>query len=108
MLNEPELLSQKDLPMFIEKHNRERISNHLYDTYKNNKIYKKLALYGTFLIKCDEPFIDSQHYKCEYNDILQLNLKSNDLNKIHNYVIRNLHPKTKIYFDTNNIIISKI
>jgi hypothetical protein len=108
MLNNPELLGKKDLDMFIEKHNRERIANHLYDTYKNNKIYKKLSLYGAFLIKCDEPFIDSQHYKCEYNDIVKLNIKSNDLNEIHNYVMRNLHPKTMMYFDTNNIILSKI
>jgi hypothetical protein len=99
MLVEPILLNDTNIKEFIAKQNRDRIANHLYDTYKNNRIFKKLALYGSFLIKCDEPFIDSQHYKCEYNDILKLNLKINDLNEIHNYVMRNLHSKTSIYFD---------
>jgi hypothetical protein len=99
MLVEPTLLNDTNIKEFIDKQTRDRISNHLYDTYKNHRIFKNLALYGSFLIKCDEPFIDSHHYKCEYNDILKLNLKINDLNEIHNYVMRNLHSKTSIYFD---------
>jgi hypothetical protein len=105
MLVEPILLNDTNIKEFIAKQNRDKIANHLYDTYKNNRIFKKLALYGSFLIKCDEPFIDSQYYKCEYNDILKLNLKINDLYEIHNYVMRNLHSKTSIYF---NLIPSKL
>jgi hypothetical protein len=99
MLVEPSLLNETNVQEYIDKQNRDRIGNHLYDTYRNHKIFKKLALYGSFLIKCDEPFIDSNHYKCEYNDIIKLNLKTNDLNEINNYVMRNLHSKTRVYFD---------
>jgi hypothetical protein len=94
MLEEPVLLHDKDL----DRINRDNIAKSLYDHYKNNKIFKKLALYGTFLIKYDEPDIDSKLYKNEYNELLKLHIKSEDLNIIHNYVMRHLHPKIRKYF----------